>query len=92
MKRNKVSSDSINKAQEDYNSKDKIHSEEVDRFLKNSKYWEKIGIFEGAGYLSKGLYRPMIDCLMFSKGKKPYCEVCETAVNRVINRYIEYFP
>jgi len=89
LKRNKASSDSIIRSQEDYNLKDKLHSEEVDKFLKNSKYWGKIGVFEGAGYLSKGLYRPMIDCLMFSKGKKPYCKVCEEAVYRVINLYIE---
>ncbi len=89
LKRNKFASDSINKAEEDYNLKDRLHSEEVDNFLKSSKYWDKIGVFEGAGYLFKGLYRPMIDCLMFSKGKKPYCKVCEAAVNRVINRYIE---
>jgi len=89
LKRNKASSDSIIRSQEDYNLKDKLHSEEVDKFLKNSKYWGRIGVFEGAGYLSKGLYRPMIDCLMFSKGKKPYCKVCEEAVYRVINLYIE---
>jgi len=89
LKRNKASSDSIIRSQEDYNLKDRLHSEEVDKFLKNSKYWGRIGVFEGAGYLSKGLYRPMIDCLMFSKGKKPYCKVCEEAVYRVINLYIE---
>ncbi|OGU70194.1 MAG: peptidase M64 [Ignavibacteria bacterium RBG_16_34_14] len=86
-KRNKVASDEISKTQEEYNRKDKLHSEEVADFLRNSKYWSKIGAFEGAGYLSNGLYRPMIDCLMFSKGKKPYCKICENAVLRVINNY-----
>ena len=68
LKRNKSSNDEINKAQEDYNRKDKEHSEKVSNFLNNSKFFDKIGAFEGAGYLSKGLYRPMIDCIMFSKG------------------------
>jgi hypothetical protein len=89
LKRNKASSEEILKAQEEYNRKDKQHSDKVSQFLKSSKYWGKIGVFEGAGYLSNGLYRPMIDCLMFSKGKKPYCKICENAVFRVISRYSE---
>ena len=35
--------------------------------LSKSKYVDKEGAFEGAGYASKGLYRPMLDCIMFSK-------------------------
>ncbi len=89
LKRNKSSNDEINKAQEDYNRKDKEHSEKVSNFLNNSKFFGKIGAFEGAGYLSKGLYRPMIDCIMFSKGKKPYCKICQNAVLNVINLYSE---
>lgn len=45
------------------------------------------GAFEGAGYSSEGLYRPMIDCIMFTIGKKPYCKVCERAVREMIRRY-----
>jgi hypothetical protein len=87
LKRENASDEQIIKAQNEYNSKDRQHSQEVDEFLRNSKYWDKIGAFEGAGYLSKGLYRPMIDCLMFSKGKKPYCKICSKAVLKVINKY-----
>jgi hypothetical protein len=29
----------------------------------------------------------MLDCLMFTKGKKPFCKVCEQAVVRVIKHY-----
>lgn len=89
LKRNNAPSDQILKLEEEYGLKDKEHSKEVENFLKNSKYWNKIGVFEGAGYLSKGLYRPMIDCLMFSKGKKPYCKICENAVGKVIKEYIK---
>ncbi|RPI74120.1 MAG: peptidase M64 [Ignavibacteriales bacterium] len=89
LKKNKASPDEIDKAQEEYNNKDKMHNEVVSNFLRNSKFWGKIGVFEGAGYLSKGLYRPMVDCLMFSKGKKPYCKICENAVSRVIKRFTE---
>lgn len=89
LKKNKVSESEIFKAQEDYNLKDKEHSVDVDKFLHNSKYWGRVGAFEGAGYESKGLFRPMIDCLMFSKGNKPFCKACENAIIRMMKSYIE---
>jgi hypothetical protein len=89
LKKNKMSESEILKAQEEYALRDKEHSEEVDNFLRNSRFWGKVGAFEGAGYQSRGLFRPMIDCLMFSKGKKPFCKVCESAVIRMINNYAE---
>ena len=49
----------------------------------------KVGAFEGAGYTSKGLYRPSLDCIMFSKGTKPFCPVCRRAIDRVIDYYGE---
>ena len=39
-----------------------------------------VGAFEGAGYVSRGMYRPMVDCIMFTRGVKPYCKVCQRAV------------
>ncbi len=60
------------------------HSKKIDEFLSKSKFIGKVGAFEGAGYSSKGLYRPMIDCIMFSKGKKSYCKVCERAIREMI--------
>jgi len=61
----------------------------MDKYLRDSKFWGKVGAFEGAGYSSKGLYRPMLDCIMFSKGKKPYCKVCRAAIVRMIKYYSE---
>jgi hypothetical protein len=87
LKKNKVPKGDIIKAQVEYDQKDKHHADEVDKFLHSSNYWGKVGAFEGAGYQSRGLYRPMIDCLMFSKGKKPFCKVCEQAVIRMIKSY-----
>ena len=52
-------------------------------------YAAKVGAFEGAGYTSKGLYRPALDCIMFSKGTKPFCRVCARAIGRVIEYYDE---
>jgi hypothetical protein len=46
-----------------------------------------VGAFEGAGYTVSGLYRPMLNCIMFSKGNIPYCKVCEDAITSVIKYY-----
>jgi hypothetical protein len=89
LKRNKAPHEEIEKLQETYNQMDKEHSAEVDRYLKNSKFWGKTGAFEGAGYSAQGMYRPMLDCLMFSKGTKPFCTVCENRVYEVIKHYTE---
>lgn len=79
----------IKKAEQAYARKDREHSQKVDEFLKKSRYWGKVGVYEGAGYSSQGLYRPMVDCIMFSKGSKPFCKVCEVAIRKVIQHYLE---
>ncbi len=87
LKRNRAPEEQIKAAEEEYAIKDKLQSEKVDQYLRNSKYWGKVGAFEGAGYQPKGLYRPMLDCIMFSKGDKPFCKVCEDAIKKVIANY-----
>jgi hypothetical protein len=54
-----------------------------------SEYQDTVGVFEGAGYSAKGLFRPFVDCKMFNKGHKPFCPVCARAVSRMIERYLE---
>ena len=44
----------------------------------------KPGVFEGGGYLSKGMYRPMFDCRMRTNEAKEFCPVCQQAVERMI--------
>ena len=61
--------------------------ESLRRFFLINRYRGKVGVFEGAGYTSQGLYRPMLDCLMFSLGTKPYCRVCEEAIAQTIAEY-----
>lgn len=51
------------------------------------EYKDKIGVFEGAAYKAKGLYRPYQDCLM--RSDKPFCPVCTKAINDMINFYTE---
>lgn len=48
-------------------------------------YAGKIGAFEGAGYESRGLYRPAVSCLMGSRKVAEFCRVCQRAINRIID-------
>lgn len=89
LKRNQALQKEIENAQNEYNMKDKSHSDEVDHYISNSKYFGKVGLFEGAGYSSKGMYRSMIDCIMFSKGTKPFCKVCSEHLKKIITHYSE---
>ncbi len=79
----------VNELKDKYNRLDKEHSDAIDSMLHKSRYWGKVGAFEGAGYSSKGIYRPMIDCIMFSKGAKPFCKVCEESIKKVIKHYTD---
>ena len=53
--------------------------------LKDSRWAGKVGAFEGAGYASKGLYRPAIDCRMFSLSTVDFDPVCSAAIERMID-------
>ena len=44
----------------------------------------KVGCFEGAGYQTKGIYRPCLDCVMRSLRTSVYCPVCMEAVENEI--------
>jgi hypothetical protein len=44
----------------------------------------KIGVFEGGGYLKKGMYRPFYDCRMRTNQAPEFCPVCQQAVERMI--------
>ena len=44
----------------------------------------KIGVFEGGGYLIKGMYRPYFDCRMRTNKAPEFCPVCRDAVEKMI--------
>jgi len=89
MKRTGAPAAETAKAEAESERLSKEHADWVDRFLAKSRYAGQVGAFEGAGYAAKGLYRPAVDCLMFTKGTKPLCRVCEAAVRRMIKYYGE---
>jgi hypothetical protein len=88
-KREGAPKEEVEKLEEKSENLSRLHANKMDEYLQKSMFWEKVGAFEGAGYSAQGLYRPMIDCLMFTKGTKPFCKVCEQAVIRVIKHYSE---
>ena len=48
-----------------------------------------IGVFEGGGYSSKGVYRPAFDCRMRTNSSPDFCPVCNRAIRRIIAFYTE---
>jgi hypothetical protein len=47
----------------------------------------RLGVFEGAGYLEKGVYRPAMDCSMRSVKNNFFCPVCQQAIRKMILSY-----
>jgi len=55
--------------------------------LATTKYKDKVGAFDGAGYVAHGLYRPAADCIMFTQSAEGFDPVCAAAITRVIDFY-----
>ena len=89
LKRNNAPQEDVDKAEEEAEDLSRRHAIRVDDYLAKSRFTGTVGVFEGAGYSAQGLYRPMLDCLMFTKGDKPFCKVCEQTVIKVIKFYTE---
>ena len=44
-----------------------------------------LGVYEGAGYSSKGVYRPAMHCMM--RDYAPFCPVCRERLEGVFKLY-----
>lgn len=65
-----------------------INRNQAQKELVNDPYFGKVGAMEGAGYSSRGLYRPSVDCIMFSKGlDMGFDPVCAQGIIDVIDLY-----
>jgi hypothetical protein len=53
--------------------------------LEGEKWFGKVGAFQGACYEAKGLYRPEVDCIMFSRNPTTFCAVCRRALDQAID-------
>lgn len=47
-----------------------------------------IGVYEGGGYQSKGVYRPAVNCRMRTNSVPDFCPVCKRALTRVIDYHL----
>ena len=56
---------------------------------RKAKYNHTVGVYEGGGYLSKGIYSPYIDCRMKSNAAPDFCPVCMEAIKKMIQYYTE---
>ncbi len=48
-----------------------------------------VGIFEGGGYRTKGVFRPVSTCRMRDNVHPDFCPVCQRALRRLIQFYIQ---
>lgn len=55
----------------------------------NEKYINVTGLFEGGGYVSKGIFRPEMECRMKGNSPKGFCSVCQKAIKEMIEFYIK---
>ena len=69
---------------------DRLFTEQLERetaLLAAMPHAGRVGAFEGASYEPAGLYRPEIDCIMFTRNPVGFCRVCRRAISRVIDQY-----
>lgn len=48
-----------------------------------------LGVYEGGGYMAKGIYRPIDKCQMRVNTKDGFCPVCQDAISRMIDFYVK---
>ena len=53
----------------------------------NERKMNRIGVYEGGGYMSKGVYRAYQDCRMKTNECAAFCPVCQRAISRIIDFY-----
>ena len=51
---------------------------------------QRVGVFEGGGYQSKGVYRPAQECRMKINEVQHFCPVCTRAIQRITDFYTSH--
>ncbi|MCB2204032.1 IgA Peptidase M64 [bacterium] len=77
----------LDRLADDYYEKRKPIFDRMSEITANPELLGKVGAFEGAGYISEGMYRPSLDCRMFSLSLTDFCPVCRAAIERQIDFY-----
>ena len=55
----------------------------------NQAHKYSVGVYEGAGYSPKGIYRPVDDCRMKTNTCTAFCPVCQRAIADLVKFYTE---
>jgi len=71
----------------DYYARREPFYQELTAIRKSPEHAGHVGAFEGSGYSAKGLYRPSVDCRMFSLSLVAFDPVCTAGITRVIDFY-----
>ena len=69
---------------------DRLFTEQMERetaLLGGMTHAGRVGAFEGASYEPTGLYRPEVDCIMFTRNPVGFCRVCSRAIENVVDLY-----
>lgn len=61
-------------------NKQEIPTEPTEKREKNYT----VGVYEGGGYMTKGMYRPAVVCRMRDNEATQFCPVCQRAIERII--------
>ncbi len=87
MRRDGADENAVKQARAEYDKIEREYAERAHEYLANSKFAGRVGVFEGAGYASAGLYRSMADCIMFTKAAEEFCVACHAAMVGIIDWY-----
>lgn len=68
----------------DFKTIDKNDAKAMEKLNASTKV---VGVFEGAGYMTKGCYRPVQECRMKINEVLDFCPVCERAIRRITDFY-----
>lgn len=63
-------------------------SEHEQRLLNEAT--QRVGVYEGGGYQSKGVYRPAQECRMKINEVNDFCPVCQRAIVRITDFYTSH--
>ena len=52
---------------------------------REEQFQNTIGVYEGGGYVNKGMYSPYMDCRMKTNKAEGFCPVCQETIARMIS-------
>ncbi len=84
-----TSTNEINKVTSSFADSIQSLKKQINDFISNHPLRGKIGVFEGAGYSAKGLYRPTVNSIMhkFDENDRSFYKVSEVHLQKMIDYY-----